>query len=139
MNAPILTLPSKHGKYVLDTDASHGAIGAVLSQVQNGVEKVIAYASNKLTKSQKSYCITRKELLAAYHYIKYFKHYLTGQKFTLRTDHKAIVWLLNWKKPNTSQYCLWKADLECFSFDIQHRRGTNHVNADALSKSLVCE
>jgi len=138
-NAPILSLPNREGKFILDTDASNSAIGAVLSQEQDGKEKVIAYASNKLTKTQKSYCITRKELLAAYNYIKQFKHYLTGQKFTLRTDHKAIVWLLDWKKPNTSQYCLWKADLECFSFDIQHRKGANHRNADALSRQLVCE
>ena len=94
-NAPILSLPNREGKFILDTDASNSAIGAVLSQEQDGKEKVIAYASNKLSKTQKSYCITRKELLAAYNYIKQFKHYLTGQKFTLRTDHKAIVWLLD--------------------------------------------
>lgn len=138
-NAPILSLPRKKGKFILDTDASHSAIGAILSQVQDGEEKVIAYASNKFTKTQRSYCITRKELLAAYHYIKHFKHYLAGKQFTLRTDHKAIVWLLNWKKPNTSQYCLWKADLECFSFDIEHRKGSNHCNVDSLSRSLICE
>jgi transposase InsO family protein len=139
INAPILSLPNKNGKFILDTDASHAAIGAVLSQVQDGEETVIAYASNRLTKTQKNYCITRKELLAAYHYIKHFKHYLAGKKFTLRTDHKALVWLLNWKRPNTSQYCLWKADLECFSFDIEHRKGSKHTNADSLSRSLVCE
>ena len=138
-NAPILALPSKEGTYILDTDASYGAIGAVLSQEQNGTERVLAYASNKLTKTQRNYCITRKELLAAYHYIKHFKHYLAGEKFVLRTDHKALIWLLNWKKPNTSQYCLWKADLEGFSFEIQHRKGTNHLNADALSRELSCE
>ena len=80
-----------HGKFILDTDASNSAIGAVLSLEQDGKENVIAYASNKLTKTQKSYCIMRKELLAAYNYIKQFKHYLADQKFALRTDHKAFV------------------------------------------------
>ena len=61
---PVLSLSHKKGKYILDTDASHNAIGAVLSQVQDGEEKVLYYASITLTKSQRQYCITRKELLA---------------------------------------------------------------------------
>ena len=139
ISSPVLTLPNNMGKFYLDTDASHGSIGAVLSQEQNGVLKVIAYASNRLTKSQRNYCVTRKELLASYHYIRHFKHYLAGRHFILRTDHKALQWLLNWKKPSTSQYCLWKAELECFSFEVQHRKGVNHTNADVLSRLIECE
>jgi len=136
--SPILALPIKTGKFILDTDASHGCIGAVLSQIQDGREHVIAYASNRLTKCQKNYCVTRKELLAAHHYIQHFKHYLIGSSFLLRSDHKALQWLLDWKRPNTSQYCLWKADLERFSFDIEHRKGSEHINADALSRIPQC-
>ena len=138
-SSPILSLPQKDEKFILDTDASYGCIGAVLSQVQDGQEKVICYASNQLSKAQKKYCVTRKELLAAYSYIIQFKHYLMGKKFILRTDHKALQWLLNWKRPNTSQFCLWKSELEAFDFDIQHRNGVNHGNADALSRYIQCE
>ena len=136
--APILALPVRTGQYILDTDASHECIGAVLSQVQDGKERVIAYASNKLSQSQLRYCITRKELLAAYYYILHFKHYLIGGNFILRTDHKALQWLLDWKKPNTSQYCLWKSELEAFDFSIVHRKGVHHGNADALSRYPPC-
>ena len=138
-STPILSLPFKGGKFVLDTDASHSCIGAVLSQIQNGEERVICYASNQLSKTQKKYCVTRKELLAAYTYIIQFKHYLMGSKFLLRTDHKALQWLLNWKRPNTSQFCLWKSELEVFDFDVLHRKGLNHANADALSRYVQCE
>ena len=124
--------------FILDTDASDFAIGAVLSQMQNNQEKVIAYASHSLTKSEKQYCATRKELLAVHKYILQFKHYLWGKPFLVRTDHKALVWFLNWKTPNTSQYMHWKLDLEEYDFKIEHRNGKNHVNADFLSR-LKCE
>jgi len=138
-NAPILAFPKREGRFILDTDASHDSIGAVLSQMQDGHEKVIAYASHKLSKAERAYCITRKELLAVYKYIHAFKHYLYGRTFTVRTDHQALTWMLNWKKPNTSQYCSWIAELECYDFDIEHRAGRNHGNADALSRLPGCE
>ena len=121
IESPILALPNNKDVFILDTDASHNAIGAVLSQIQNGKERVIAYASITLNQSQRNYCITRRELLAAYYYIQHFKHYLMGKKFQLRTDPKALCWLLNWKKPSTSQFCMWKAKLECFDFKIEHQ------------------
>ena len=97
--APVLAFPSEKGKYILDTDASHETIGAVLSQIQNGEEKVIAYASHALSKHELQYCVTRKELLSVYKYVKNFQHYLIGQKFLVRIDHRALTWMLDWKKP----------------------------------------
>ena len=49
--------------FVLDTDACNTGIGAVLSQKQGGEERVIAYFSHSLTKSERQCCVTRKELL----------------------------------------------------------------------------
>ena len=132
--APILMFPRRNGKFILDTDASHEAVGAVLSQIQDGEEKVIAYASHALSKHEIQYCVTRKELLAVYKYVKHFSHYLMGQKFLIRTDHRALTWMLNWKKPNSSQYCSWIAELELYDFDIEYRKGELHINADAMSR-----
>ena len=60
-SAPILSMPNDSGPYTLDTDASLYSIGAVLSQSQGGEERVIAYASRKLSKSEQNYCVTRRE------------------------------------------------------------------------------
>ena len=60
----VLAYPTREGKFVLDTDASDHGIGAVLSQFQDGVEKPIAFASRTLSKSERNYCVTRRELLA---------------------------------------------------------------------------
>ena len=69
--APILAYPSPdpNARYILDTDASNVGIGAVLSQVQNGVERVIAYASQTLSRSQRNYCTTYRELLAVVNFV----------------------------------------------------------------------
>lgn len=64
--APVLGFPIPGERYLLDTDASEQGIGAVLSQVQAGVERPVAYFSRVLSRPEKQYCTTRKELLAIY-------------------------------------------------------------------------
>ena len=132
--APCLSFPRPNSTYILDTDASFYALGCVLSQTQKKEEKVIAYGSKKLSKSDLHYCIKRKELLSVYHFVTHFRQFLLGTKFIIRTDHRALKWLLNWNSPNTSQYCSWIAELEIYDFIIEHRQGTKHINADFLSR-----
>ena len=62
VTTPILGYPAPDGEYFLDTDASNFAISGVLSQMQYGQERVIGYFSRALTKEEKRYCTTRREL-----------------------------------------------------------------------------
>ncbi len=84
--APILAPPDPQLAFVLDTDASGDGIGAVLSQVWPGGVRVVAYYSKVLSKAEKSYCVTRQELLAAISAIRHFKYYLCGRHFAIRSD-----------------------------------------------------
>ena len=136
MSAPILVNPDFSRSFILDTDASDLSIGAVLSQNINGEEKVCAYASRSLSKSERKYCVTRKELLAVIHFVKHFRHYLYGRKFLIRTDHSSLRWLMQFKDPQ-NQIARWLEILSEFDFDVQHRPGRLHRNADALSR-LPC-
>ena len=133
VNAPVLKYPDFTKPFILDTDASEMGIGAVLSQNIDGREYVVAYGSRALLKSEKNYCVTRKELLALVYFIKYFKHFLYGNEFVVRTDHKALKWLYNFKEPE-GQLARWLTSLAEYTFEIVHREGRKHSNADALSR-----
>jgi len=98
ISSPILSFPTEEGEFILDTDASNHGLGAVLSQKQKGQEKVIAYFSRTLNKSERNYCVTRRELLAIVSSIKSFHHYLYGRKFLIRTDHVSLRWLMSFKE-----------------------------------------
>ena len=130
---PILTYPCPGEEFILDNDASNYGIGAVLSQIQGGEERVIGYYSRSLNKAERNYCVTRKELLAVVAAVEHFHYYLYGQKFTVRTDHSALQWLLNFKNVQ-GQLARWLQKLQQYDFVVIHRVGKSHSNADALSR-----
>ena len=96
VSQPILALSNSEGRYLLDTDASDFGLGTVLSQEQDGCERVIAYASRTLNKAERKYETTRKELLAIVYGLKQYKQYLLGRHFVIRTDHAALSWNPAW-------------------------------------------
>ena len=132
-SAPILGMPRDEGTFLLDTDASDTGLGAVLSQMQDGNEVVIAYASRTLSRPERNYDVTRRELLAIVNGLKTFKQYLLGRHFVVRTDHAALQWLRKTPEP-MGQQARWLTFIEQFHFEIQHRIGTKHGNADSLSR-----
>ena len=121
--APTLAMSDISKPFILDTDVSDFAIGGVLLQVIDGRERPIAFASRCLTKPERRYCVTKKELIALVHFIKYFRHYVYGNEFIVRTDHGSLRWLLNFKNPE-GQFARW----------IEHRPGRAHGDADGLSR-----
>ena len=131
--APVLAYPTASGRFTLDTDASERGIGAVLSQEQNGQERVVAYFSLSLNRRERNYCVTRKELLAVVKATEKFHYYLYGQRFVIRTDHASLKWLFNFRHPE-GQIARWLQKLQEYNFEIVHRARRSHINADALSR-----
>ena len=102
-SAPVLALPRDEGEMTLDCDASNRSRGAVLSQIQDGVERPICYASQLYNKHEANYNVTRKELLAVVTYVKKFRQYLLGRPFLIRTDHAALQWIKRTPEPIVQQ------------------------------------
>ncbi|GFN73642.1 Pol polyprotein [Plakobranchus ocellatus] len=121
---PVLGIPSKNYPFILDNDASDVAIGAEIIQLQEGAERVIGYGSYTLSKEQRNYCTTRKELLVVVRFTRHFK---------VRTDHNSLRWLTSFKEPQ-GQLTRWLEELSHYDMEIIHRPGKQHGNADALSR-----
>uniref|UniRef100_A0A3P9L4N5 Gypsy retrotransposon integrase-like protein 1 n=1 Tax=Oryzias latipes TaxID=8090 RepID=A0A3P9L4N5_ORYLA len=131
--APILFPPDPALPFLLDTDASNVGCGAVLSHVTPEGDRVVAYYSRTFNKAEQRYCTTRRELLAVVSAIRHFRYYLGGLHFTVRTDHAALQWLMSFKEPE-GQLARWIEELQAFDFEVLHRPGARHQNADALSR-----
>ena len=133
---PVLRQPDLTKMFYLHTDASGLAIGAILAQLDDqNQEYVVAYASRLFKGAEIHYGITEKECLALLWAVKYFRVYITGVHFKAITDHKALQWLMSIKEP-TGRLARWAIYLQSFDFEIIHRAGKKHINADAISRSL---
>lgn len=128
-----MAYPDPNKPFILDTDASDVGIGAVLSQQEGGLERVVAYGCKTLTKQERKYTTTKKELLSMVTFTKHLKHYLLGKEFVLRTDHNSLQWLHNFQGLE-GQLARWVEQLANFQYKIIHRPGKLHSNADALSR-----
>jgi hypothetical protein len=133
---PILRLPDLQRRFILHTDASGTALGAILAQIDDqGHEYVCQYESKLLKGSELHYGISEKECLAIVWAIRKLRPYLHGARFTVVTDHSALKWLMTIKDP-TGRLARWSILLQAYDFEIVHRKGTQHGNVDALSRPV---
>ncbi|PNF14896.1 hypothetical protein B7P43_G05140 [Cryptotermes secundus] len=135
---PILQYPDFKRPFVLTTDASNEAIGAVLSQGPIGRDLPVAYASRTLIVAERNYPTIEKELLAIVWACKYFRPYLYGRKFTIVTDHRPLTWIFSVKDPS-SRLLRWRLKLEEYDYQVVYKKGSKNTNADALSRIQVAE
>lgn len=128
MAQPILGKP-----FIVYSDGSKHAIGGVLAQKINGVEHIIEYASRLLKGAELNYGISDIECLAAVYLIKKWHHYLYGVHFTLFTDHKALVQLMNIKDywGRLGRQAMF---LQEYVFTIQYLPGEENSAADVTSR-----
>ncbi|KAL0161439.1 hypothetical protein M9458_045164 [Cirrhinus mrigala] len=134
ISAPVLGYPDYSLPFLLQTDASGMGLGAVLVQVQDGVERVIAYASRGLSPPETRYPAHKLEFLALkWAVTDKFHDHLYGRKFSVLTDNNPLKYVMTSAKLDATGQ-RWVSHLSIYDFDIQYRRGQDNSNADALSR-----
>lgn len=135
MSPPVLQYPdlSDKNQFIVQTDASGYAIGAILSNSDN---RPVAFASRTLNKAEKNYPTIEKELLAIVWAVKHFRPYLYGRTFKIITDHKPLIYLFNMKDPS-SRLLKFRLVLEEYDYVIEYVKGKENAAADALSRVIV--
>ena len=136
VNEPILQYPDFNREFIITTDASNVAIGAVLSQGKITEDRPVQYASRTLSETEQRYSTIEKELLAIVYAVKTFRPYIYGRHFKIYTDHRPLVWLWKLKEPN-SKLLRWKLRLEEYDFEVIYKKGKYNTNADALSRITI--
>ena len=132
---PILRLPDVSQSFILQTDASHIGIGAVLLQEDSAGEKrPVAFASRKLQPRESRYSTIERECLAIVWGITKFQEYLYGSEFILETDHQPLQYLRQAKFQNGRLMC-WALTLQPYRFLLRAIRGQDNVGADCLSRN----
>ncbi|OCB88663.1 DNA/RNA polymerase [Sanghuangporus baumii] len=78
---PMLVQPDHDKQFVLETDASNFAMGAVLSQLEDDeILHPIGYWSNTYQDAKNNYPVMEKELLAIVKALSNWRHHLEGAK-----------------------------------------------------------
>jgi len=109
-NTQVLTFPEFKVPFILTTDDSSVGLGTVLSQVQGGIEGPVSFASRQLNKSERAYSASELENLAVVWATKYYRCYLYGTTFLVRTDHASLRFLRNFTE-NNSRLMRWSLRL----------------------------
>ncbi|KZS04596.1 Uncharacterized protein APZ42_032415 [Daphnia magna] len=130
------TYPDFSKEFLIYIDASDCGLGAVLSQMHNGKDKPIAYASRYLNKAEVKYSTIEKEAVAVIFGIKRFRHYLQDEPFVIVSDHRPLQWLQTFKDETgiLGRLSIMLANLK---YSMKYRPGRVHENVDFLSRIPV--
>jgi len=132
--APIPALPRRHGAYTLDTDASAWQVGAVLLQEQpDQSTRPVGYWSRSLNAAERTYSTTERECLAVVWASLLLRPYIEGARFTVRTDHAALNWMLHMDGAH-GRLARWRLRLAELDYVVQTRPGASHYAADTMSR-----
>lgn len=137
-SAPILIQADYSKPFVLRTDASNYALGAVLLQGEGKEERPIEYASRLLNAAERNYSTTEREALAVVWAVERFRGYIEGHEVIIGSDHQPLKWLLTLKSPS-GRLVRWALKLQSFNIQFQYTPGKANVIADTLSRPTCKE
>jgi len=137
-NADMLIHPNFSKPFVLTTDASDKALGFTLFQEADGKLLPVIYGGRTLTKAEKNYCTTDKELLGCYFAVKKCEFYLLGNEYALYTDHEPLIHLRTFRNLVKKRF-RWIEYLESMNVKIFYLPGKENIVSDFISRNVIEE
>nr|XP_054601704.1 retrovirus-related Pol polyprotein from transposon opus isoform X1 [Nothobranchius furzeri]XP_054601706.1 retrovirus-related Pol polyprotein from transposon opus isoform X1 [Nothobranchius furzeri] len=137
-SAPVLKAPDLTRPFKLEIDASDVGMGAVLLQEDEGaLDHPVSYFSKKFAKYQLHYSTVEKETLALVLAIQHFEVYLYpgSNPIVVYTDHNPLVFLSRMYNKN-QRLMRWALLVQDYDLHIQHKKGTDNIVADSLSRAF---
>lgn len=136
---PVLVNANFERTFYVQCDASDKGVGGVLFQKDdNEEEHPIMYFSKKMNPAQRNYTVSEKECLAVVFSLEKFRPFIEGYEFVVITDHSSLQWLMS-TKDLSGRLARWSLKLQRYTFTIQHRKGSQNIVPDALSRSWHVE
>ena len=129
----VLALPDFDKPFRIECDASKIGISGVISQKHGCHYKPIAFYSKHLSKTERAYSTSERELLGIVLSVEHFKQYIYGRHVEIWTDHEPLKFLSTADVPSPRLARLQKR-LNIYNYSIQYRPGKANGNADALSR-----
>jgi len=132
---PVLALPWRGRKYVLDVDACGTQVVATLLQKRDDRKlQPVAYISRRLATNARPYGVLEKECLAVVWASLKLRPYLEGDRFLVRTDHDCLWWILKIECSGNPRLARWRLCLSELEFDVAYKPGMTHYMAESISR-----
>lgn len=132
----VLAFPDFQKPFLLTTDASDKAIGAVLSQQFHDGDRPITFISRTLSRTEENYATNEKEMLAIVWALQSLRNFIYGASITILTDHQPLTYAMS-PKNNNAKLKRWKAFIEEHNYELRYKPGKTNVVADALSRIQI--
>ena len=129
----VLALPDVDKPFVIHTDASGYATGAVLQQDQGRGLQPVAYLSEKMIQAEMNYPTHEQEMLAVVKACDHWRHLLWGQEVTVYSDHASLKHFFGQRQLSKRQ-ARWLEQLAELDLTIKYIKGEDNTVADALSR-----
>jgi hypothetical protein len=128
-SAPVLAMPDFDKPFVVECNASSHGFGAVL--IQEG--HPIAFFSRPVAPRHQALAAYERDLIGLVQAVRHWRPYLWGRRFTVKTDHDSLKYLLDQCLATIPQHH-WVGKLLGFDFSVEYKSRATNAVADALSR-----
>ena len=121
--SPVIGFSRSGGQYILTVDAATTGLGAILTQVNDGVETV-----------EQNYTPYMLEMTAVCSALEHFHDHVYGRKVIVYTDHRPLIGTSTIQKKTINRLV---ENMNIYQIDLRYKQGSENQGADYLSRNAA--